>query len=196
MADPLLISHILLWLLLLVMAVVIFALARQVGILYERTAPAGALMVSRRLASGSQAPEMEVPDLDGRMVRVGGASADGRSTLIFFTSPTCPVCRSLLPVILSAARSEATWLSIVLASDGEEHDHRGYIAGNGLEGFPYVSSRAFGVAYGVSKLPYAVLVDGSGKVASFGIINSREHLESLFEAKERGVASIQEHLRA
>ena len=27
-----------------------------------------------------------------------------------------------------------------------------------------------------------------------GIINSREHLESMFEAKERGVASIQEYV--
>ena len=51
-----------------------------------------------------------------------------------------------------------------------------------------------GRAFGVAKLPYAVLIDESGKVASLGLVNSREHLESLFEAKERGVASIQEFL--
>ena len=28
-----------------------------------------------------------------------------------------------------------------------------------------------------------------------GIINSREHLESLFESKERGVASIQDYIK-
>ena len=32
------------------------------------------------------------------------------------------------------------------------------------------------------------------RLASLGLINSREHLESLFEAKERGVASIQDFL--
>jgi hypothetical protein len=44
----------------------------------------------------------------------------------------------------------------------------------------------------VSKLPYGVLIDEQGRIASLGIVNSREHLDSLFEAKERKVASIQE----
>ena len=39
-----------------------------------------------------------------------------------------------------------------------------------------------------------MLIDEHGIIASMGIINSREHLESLFEAKERKVASIQEYL--
>jgi hypothetical protein len=39
-----------------------------------------------------------------------------------------------------------------------------------------------------------VLLDEEGRVASLGLINSREHLESLFEAKEHGVASIQDYL--
>ncbi|MCY4425710.1 MAG: hypothetical protein OXC05_01565 [Halieaceae bacterium] len=33
-----------------------------------------------------------------------------------------------------------------------------------------------------------------GAIASMGIINSREHLDSLFEAKERKVASIQDYM--
>ena len=46
----------------------------------------------------------------------------------------------------------------------------------------------------MAKLPFAVLIDEQGKVASLGLVNSREHLESLFEAKERGVASLQDYL--
>ena len=48
---------------------------------------------------------------------------------------------------------------------------------------------------GVSKLPYAALIDETGKLAATGLVNTREHLESLFVAKERGVASIQQYLR-
>jgi len=59
---------------------------------------------------------------------------------------------------------------------------------------PLVLSEALGRSFGVSKLPYAVLLDEAGRVAAMGLVNSREHLESLFEAKERGVASIQEFL--
>ena len=44
----------------------------------------------------------------------------------------------------------------------------------------------------VGKLPYAALIDASGVLRAKGLVNTREHLESLFEAKERGVASIQD----
>ena len=64
-----------------------------------------------------------------------------------------------------------------------------------LGAFPYVLSPALGVAYTVGKLPYAVLLDPAGTVRSKGLVNTREHLESLFEASERGVASLQDFLR-
>src|SRR5438874_2368988 len=64
-----------------------------------------------------------------------------------------------------------------------------------LGAFPYVLSPALGITYQVGKLPYAVLLDASGVVRSRGLVNTREHLGSLFEAQERGVASIQVFLR-
>jgi hypothetical protein len=39
-----------------------------------------------------------------------------------------------------------------------------------------------------------VLIDEQGIVAAQGLVNTREHLESLFEAQQRGVASIQDYL--
>jgi len=65
---------------------------------------------------------------------------------------------------------------------------------NGLEEFSYVISEILGKTYGVAKLPYAILINEQGNIASMGIINSREHIDSLFEAKERNVASIQDYL--
>ena len=46
----------------------------------------------------------------------------------------------------------------------------------------------------MGKLPYGVLINNQGLIASLGIVNSREHLESLFEAERMGVASIQDYL--
>jgi methylamine dehydrogenase accessory protein MauD len=60
--------------------------------------------------------------------------------------------------------------------------------------FPYVVSEHLGRSYGVAKLPYAVLIDEAGKLSSSGLVNTREHLESLFIAKETGVGNIQEFL--
>lgn len=191
--DLLVVSNIVLWIGFIAMILVNLALARQIGVLYERVAPAGALMMNRKLAVGEPAPELSVPTLDGGIEVVGGGAA-GKSRLLFFLSPDCPVCNELTPALKAAACAEASWLEVVLASDGDEQDHRGYVARKGLEGFPYLVSELLGKTYGVSKLPYAVLIDEQGTIASMGIINSREHLDSLFEAKERKVASIQDYM--
>jgi methylamine dehydrogenase accessory protein MauD len=191
MNNALLVSSVLLWIIVLVMAVVIFALVRQIGVLYERVAPAGALMVNRKLGVGQEAPRVMAQRLDGGTLEAGVPAA-GRSQLLFFLAPDCPLCKSLLPAVLSAARAERDWLDLVFASDGDTTSHAELVRRHGLEGFPYLLSEVLGRSYGVSKLPYGVLIDEQGRIASLGIVNSREHLDSLFEAKERKVASIQE----
>ena len=191
--DWLVVSNIALWVGFIAMVLVNLALARQIGVLYERVAPAGALMMNRKLAVGAAAPKLAVVTLDGGTEEIGTV-VDGKSQLLFFLSPDCPVCNELTPALKSAARAESDWLRVVLASDGDEQDHRGYIERKGLQQFPYVVSELLGKTYGVAKLPYAVLIDEQGVIASMGIINSREHLDSLFEAKERKVASIQDYM--
>ncbi len=191
--DWLVVSNILLWIGFLAMVLVNLALARQIGVLYERVAPAGALMINQTLEVGGRAPELTLTGLDGDKIEVGVAAA-GKSQLLFFLSPDCPVCNELTPILKSAARAESDWLDLVLASDGEELDHSAYRRDKGLQEFPYAVSELLGKSCGVAKLPYAVLIDEQGLIASMGIINSREHLESLFEAKERKVASIQDYM--
>lgn len=186
-------SQVLLWIAVMVLATLVAALARQVGILHERIAPAGALTLHQRVRIGDAAPAESYTDLAGAQVIIGGARA-GRSQLLFFVAPECPVCKSLLPAFKSAARAERDWLDAVLASDGEEPAQRRMVMEFGLADTPFILSETLGRRFGVSKLPYAVLIDESGRVASLGLVNSREHLESLFEAKERGVATLQEFL--
>ena len=92
-------------------------------------------------------------------------------------------------------RSGEVDVDIVLASDGDNLDeHRIYVEHQQLQDFPYVVSELLGKSYGVSKLPYAVLIRPDATIASLGIVNSREHLESLFEAQALGVDSIQTYL--
>jgi methylamine dehydrogenase accessory protein MauD len=186
------VSQVLLWITVAVLGVLVAALARQVGVLHERIAPAGALTLHQGVKVGDAAPEMHVKSLSGEAVVIGGTR--GRSQLIFFLSPDCPICKTLLPVFKSAAAAERGWLDAILASDGDEAAHRRLMMAEGLAGFPYVLSEDLGRRFGVSKLPYAVLIGEDGKIASLGLVNTREHLESLFEAKERGVASLQDFL--
>lgn len=186
-------SQIMLWVAVLALGFLCLVLARQIGVLHQRIAPAGALTLRQALKVGDAAPEFSLPAIDGAMVRIGGVRG-GRGQLLLFISPDCPVCESLLPAIRSAQGAERRWLDIVLASDGEAQRHAGFVRDKGLEKFPYVLSERLGRTFGVAKLPYAVLIDEAGRLAATGLINTREHLESLFVAKERQVGTLQQYL--
>jgi methylamine dehydrogenase accessory protein MauD len=196
MIEALVVSNVVLWVAVVVLAGVVVALTRQIGVLYERVAPAGALLQGQGPVVGEAAPVVDAEDVNGRAQRVGGPRDDGRSTLLFFLSPTCPVCKTLLPVLRSIVRREGAWLDVVLASDGPRAEHERFVRTERLDAFPYLLSPGLGMAWQVGKLPYAALVDASGVVRAKGLVNSREHVESLFEAMERGVASIQDWAEA
>ncbi|MCB1683779.1 MAG: hypothetical protein KDI31_04825 [Pseudomonadales bacterium] len=193
MDELLTIAHWSLWLCIAVLAALVGVLRLQIAGLFGRIAPAGALMVNALLKVGQAAPRLTVSSLAGRPFSVGGPSP--RSQLLLFVSPDCPISRSLLPAVRSLPRTE-TWLDTVLCSDGDEVAvHRAFVQDENLDALPYLHSEALGRAFGVSKLPYGVLIDEDGSIAAMGIVNSREHLESLFEAKERKIASVQDYLK-
>lgn len=193
MTEALVVSNIVLWVVVLALLLAVLALARQVGILYERVAPMGALMLDHGPKVGDLAPVLELTTLAGGSLKLG-LVAGKKSQLLFFLSPTCPVCKKLLPVLKSVRNVEAKWLDIVLASDGNMPEHAEFYRKAGLAEFPYVLSTELGMAFKVGKLPYAVLIGDDGRVRSKGLINSREQLESLFSAKELGVASVQDYI--
>jgi len=183
-----------LWVIVLALIVVIFALARQIGVLFERVSPMGALVNDSGPKIGDTTPVYTLPNLNGGAVTIG--PKPNRSTLVFFVSPTCPVCKKLLPILRSVKSDEGKWLDVVLASDGEVDKHKRFIDTAKLTDFPYVVSTELGLAYRVSRLPFAVLFDEHGTIKAKGLINNREQLESLFNASEMGVGSIQNYLDA
>jgi methylamine dehydrogenase accessory protein MauD len=182
-----------LWVVVILLAVTVLALARQVGLLHERIAPAGALAPTSGPKVGEAAEAESYAALSGQAVTIGGPDPQQRPTLVLFTSPTCPVCRELVPVARSVARREG--LRLVFASDGgDERTHMRYAATMQLDGYPYVLSQPLGLRFGVSRLPFAVLISGQGVLAARGLVNNREHLESLLESMRTGITSIQDYL--
>lgn len=57
----------------LVLVLAVFALARQIGVLHTRLAPAGALMTTAGPKVGEPASLLSVPDLSGSPVEFGGS---------------------------------------------------------------------------------------------------------------------------
>lgn len=175
------------------LAVAVWALSRQVGILFERVAPLGALVTDAGPAVGEAAPKFTLPSLTSEaQVSIGGPAA--ATTLLFFLSPNCPVCKKLLPILRSLAVAEGASLRLVFASDGDAVEHRAFASQHRLQDFGYVLSTPMGLAFRVSRLPFAVLIGADGVVKSKGLVNNREQLESLLNAQDLGVPSIQKFL--
>ncbi|HVC31283.1 MAG TPA: methylamine dehydrogenase accessory protein MauD [Steroidobacteraceae bacterium] len=188
----LLISQAMLWTAVIALAVAVLALARQVGVLHERIAPVGALALGRGPQTGEAAPRLTVRTLAGGSIEIGGPLAGRAPRLLFFVAPTCPICKALLPTVKAFAQSEK--LDLLLVGDGELEQQREMARRHGLSPERFADAPEAGRAFQVAKLPYAVLVNELGIIAAQGLVNSREHLESLVTAHETGLRSVQEYL--
>ena len=192
--EGLIVSNVLLWLLLLALAFAVMGLVRQIGVLHGRLAPAGALMVDKGVAVNEPAPQVTASDRNGRPINFGYAAE--KNQLLFFLSPTCPICKSLLPAIKSIAREQADRLDVVFISDGDMEAQQALIREHQLENATYVVGPQVGMTYQIGKLPYAALIDKSGTLRAKGLVNSREHLDSLFEVEHLKSATLQEYLNS
>jgi hypothetical protein len=156
------------WVLLAVLAVVVVALARQIGVLHLRLEPLGALEIDDEGPGlGDAPPPRSARAAAGSTVYVGGA---GGQRLLAFVSPTCPVCERVLPSLPAAA--DAFGLELQVVSDPE------------LER-----------AYNVPGVPFVVLFDEFGVVRSKGTVNTLEQVEGLVDTARRRIVEDRE-LRA
>lgn len=192
MIEALIVSQAVTWVVLVVLVAFCLALLRQVGVLHERMTPFGAMISDRGPDVGELAPVMLGRTADGAEIRVGGPSPGGTSTLVFFVAATCPVCKRLLPVVRQFVGEEG--LSLVLVGDGDATSYQRLVKDLRLGGVPLLNSPGIGMRYHVGKLPYAVLIDGDGVIRAKGLVNTREHLESLVTAKQLGLRSMRDFL--
>ncbi len=191
--EGLIASNVLLWLVVAGMGLVIVALSRQVGVLHERSAPLGAVIADKGPEIGDDSPKFDLKDFDGNPVTIGGTRQDGLDTLLLFLAPNCPMCNKLLPTARRMAADEN--LNVVVVSDGPRAEHAAFLRTHDLGEIPYVVSAEVGIRMQVGRVPYAMLIDSEGKIHAKGLVNTREHLESLVEAKAMGVSSMQEYLK-
>jgi len=192
MLSVLIISQILSWIVIMGLGLAVLALARQVGVLHMRLAPAGALMSGKGPAVGEPAPVLDVATIDGMPLVIGKALAKGRMQLLLFVSPHCPLCKDLIPVAKSFARHER--LDIVFVGDDDLAEQRAMIKKMDIGGLPFVNGPLVGRTFHVDRLPHAALIGEDGVLLSKGLVNSREHLESLITAHEMGVVSVQDYV--
>jgi methylamine dehydrogenase accessory protein MauD len=187
-------SYIAIWVVLLALSLTVVALARQIALLHSRVLPAGAKINHAGPAIGKIIQSFQGEDIYGNQVLVPGNGS--KSTLVLFLSEGCSVCAHLAPGIVALARQEKRHLEVVLASfNGDAASNRLYARKIGLSQFPFVLSTDFAYSLGVLTAPYALLVDDRGTLRAKGLVNSKEHLDSLLNAVDTGFGSREEYIR-
>ena len=153
------------WLLVLVLAAVVVALARQVGTLHLRLGPRGALEIDAEGPSVGEAPPASPATADdGGRVLVGGP---GPARLVLFSSPTCSICTEVAPGI-GAAASAAGLTPMILHDPDLER------------------------IYDVPGTPFLLVMDELGTVRAKGTVNNLEQVEGLVDVAFRRMGEVAE----
>ncbi len=185
-------SYVVLWLLVIVLALVVVALARQIGTLHMRIGPHGALEIDTEGPPlGEPTEPFDLEDIDGEGVTVGGP---GRAQLLLFVSPGCQICAQVLPSVDAVA--EAGEMTPIVLADGDRHETLSSYSSRSWSA-PLVPAQAVAESYEIPGTPYAVILDDLGVVRSKGTINNLEQMEGLVDtARKRLEASRRERQAA
>lgn len=118
---------------------------------------------------GEAAPEIELPDLSGKSIKL--KAFRGEETVVLFWNPGCGFCQQMLDDLKeweSNSAEEAPKLLVVSAGTKEANEQMGLSS-------PVVLDQEFaaGRAFRASGTPSAVLIDSEGKVASEVVVGAK-----------------------
>ena len=118
------------------------------------------------LPVGAEAPEFELPDLEGETVSLAALRGRGLPVLLLFSDPACGPCSALLPRVGRWQREHDDELAVVVVSNGARDDNHASASEHGLTLVLRQDAHAVGLAYEANGTPMAVLVGVDGQVAS------------------------------
>jgi methylamine dehydrogenase accessory protein MauD len=167
-------------------------LTRHVRRLFQEVAPVGALTGERGPQPGDQCPVGPFMTLEGTPYMLGYEGEKSGSALLLFVSATCPLSRKMLAIARDFCQREH--LRLVFAGDDRAVVLQTFIKQAGMADYPFINDATLGRALEVDKLPMAFLLSAEGVILSRGLVNNREHLESLLNAWESGFATVQNYI--
>jgi methylamine dehydrogenase accessory protein MauD len=118
------------------------------------------------LPVGAEAPEFELPDLEGEIVSLATLRERGLPVLLLFSDPACGPCSALLPRVGRWQRDHDDELAVVVISNGDVDDNYASASEHGLTLVLHQKAHAVGLAYEANGTPMAVLVGVDGQIAS------------------------------
>ncbi len=166
-----LVSHIALWVLFLVIAIVLVSILRNLGVLAEalqalQHSGGGA---SIKLQSGAGVPDLPLQTLQGATIRTSAFA--GKATAFVIISPHCRPCHDLLRhVTASASAADPLDLGVqqtVIVSTGARDETQALLLQHGVGDDRIVmidSDSRVAQEWGITATPTMVIVDRVGKL--------------------------------
>jgi methylamine dehydrogenase accessory protein MauD len=195
MSSFLLGSYIALWIVAALQTIALAALARQIALLHSRLPGFGAMMTNPGQEVGLPVKPFVADDVHGKTIHI--PDPEKPKTLLVFLSEGCSNCEELEPALRATARQESKGLKVILmAFNGDARSNRAYSEKRGLAHLPLVSSSECAQHFQVFITPYALLLDAKGVILSKGLVNRREHLDSLLNAGDAGHSNLQDLMKS
>lgn len=121
--DPLILSHVVLWVVQVITVLTLLALARQVGLLHLRLRPIGPGSLEEGVPVGIHVDLSNARSLAGKPLEVWG---DSDLAIVLFVSPQCSLCKTVLEGARRLQKTERE-LSVIPAVDNEAGKGMAYL---------------------------------------------------------------------
>lgn len=162
-------SYVALWAFVLLQAVVLFVVLRELGIRVLNTAAAAS---RDGLSIGLRVPEIAA-------IAARSDRTQDRWSLLVFGSHRCGPCQALAPELNVFARTNADKLDAFFVTEDDSEGARRTAAELALD-VPVIGERGAADRFKVRRTPFAYVVDGAGVVRAKGVVNNRSGLEAIF----------------
>jgi methylamine dehydrogenase accessory protein MauD len=143
------------------------------------------------LPVGAPAPDFEIPDLEGELVRLEEVLPASAPLLLTFTDPGCGPCSALLPQIAAWQREQSDRLRVVLVSTGSREANLAHAREHAVSDMLIQTEQEVTERYKVSGTPSAVLIGPDGRIASS--VHAGAEAISALVASMAGPPSIEVH---
>ena len=161
-----------------VLALVVLSLARQVGILHERTAPAGlSTKAADSIPIGGSLAAIQLSTLsdDGLLLAPG---ARRETTTLLFVSADCPICRSVLPAYQQALTADSQLSGWWVGDGSDAQRFADYTHAQAIAPERALLSQDLGLQLGIRELPALVALDADNRLLLREVLTGPRGLET------------------
>jgi peroxiredoxin/uncharacterized membrane protein YphA (DoxX/SURF4 family) len=141
------------------------------------------------LPEGEDAPDFELPDLDGEIVTLESLLSRGEGVMLVFTSPTCGPCEAMMPELGQWIHDYSDKMTFALISQGSAEINRAKVIEHGIAPVLLQQDREVAESYLVRATPSAVIIRTDGSIHS-SIAEGEDQIRDLIKEETMDLSEV------